>query len=119
MKRLTAAAVTLGVLIVATSQTAPLARARVVRGAPRPAIPATALQDVVKRYCQRCHSDVQRKGNMSLQAFDVTAAPQMAEIAEKMVAKLRSGMMPPPGNARPTADTLAALTEMLETQLDS
>src|SRR5438874_10099030 len=98
MKRLTAAAATLGILIVVASQTAPLARARVVRGVPRPAIPATALQDVVKRYCQRCHSDAQRKGNLSLQPLDVAAAPQMAEIAEKLEAKLRSGMMPPTGN---------------------
>ena len=36
-----------------------------------------------------------------------------------MIAKLRSGMMPPPGSARPAPDTIAALVQSLELQLDS
>jgi hypothetical protein len=60
-----------------------------------------------------------RRGNLSLAPFDVAAASANGEIAEKIIAKLRSGMMPPPGERRPSGDTLAALTETLETQLDS
>ena len=66
---------------------------------------------VVLRYCVVCHNDVALTGNLSLQAFDVTAAPQMAETAEKIIVKLRAGMMPPPGMPRPGADTLLALVE--------
>jgi hypothetical protein len=43
----------------------------------------------------------------------------MGDVAEKMIAKLRSGMMPPPGQRRPKGDTLETLTVSLESQLDS
>lgn len=90
------------------------------RPAPKAARVAPAsLNEVVKTYCQRCHNETQKRGNLSLATFDASAAPRMADVAEKMVAKLRSGMMPPPGQKRPTADTLNALVQSLESQLDS
>ena len=84
-----------------------------------PRLPAAALNDVVKKSCQRCHSDAVRRGNLSLETFDVAAAPKAPDVAEKMIAKLRSGMMPPPGSPRPGPDTLAALVETLESQMDA
>ncbi len=77
------------------------------------------LNGVVKQYCQKCHNPTMRRGNLSLTTFDVGTAPLQAEVAEKMVAKLRSGMMPPVGSARPSADTVNALVMSLERQLDS
>ncbi len=56
---------------------------------------------------------------MSLAAFDVATAPQHADIAEKMVRKLRLGMMPPPGAKRPGPEVLTALLESLEGRLDA
>ena len=85
----------------------------------RVAIPAADLNAVVKRSCQRCHSDAVRRGNLSLESFDVGAAPKSPEVAEQIISKLRSGMMPPPGSARPGPDTLAALMESLESQMDA
>ncbi|HJU75689.1 MAG TPA: DUF1592 domain-containing protein [Gemmatimonadaceae bacterium] len=79
----------------------------------------TSLNEVVKTYCTRCHNDEQRRGNLSLATFDAAAAAKTGDVAEKMVAKLRSGMMPPPGQRRPKGDTLDALTTSLEQQLDS
>ena len=35
-----------------------------------------------------------------------------------MIRKLRAGMMPPPGMARPSPETLMALVEELETRID-
>jgi cytochrome c5 len=122
MRRLTAIAVTLGVLVVVVGQTAatPVPSGAALSVSARPTtIPADALNEVVKRYCQRCHSDTQRRGNLTLTPFDVAAAPRMADVAEKVVAKLRSGMMPPPGSTRPAADTLDALVATLESQLDA
>ena len=78
-----------------------------------------ALNGVVKEYCAKCHSPTVRRGNLSLAAFDVGTAAGQADVAEKVVAKLRLGMMPPPGSARPAADTLQALMTLLERQLDS
>jgi hypothetical protein len=80
---------------------------------------SAALNGVVKQYCQRCHNDETRRGNFSLSQFDVDSAPKSAEAAEKVIAKLRAGMMPPPGQRRPSPDTLAALVATLERQLDA
>src|SRR4029077_18897446 len=48
----------------------------------------------------------------------VDTAAQHADVAEKMIRKLRAGMMPPPGARRPDAATLVALAETLETRID-
>jgi len=116
-KVLSAAAAMLGILLVIAGGTAATTARRPL--APRTTIPADVLTQVVKRYCQRCHNDELRRGNLSLRDFDVATAPQMAELSEKVVAKLRSGMMPPPGQMRPSTDTLQVLVETVEHQLDS
>ncbi len=82
-------------------------------------ITSASLNDVVKRSCQRCHNDRLRRGNLSLETFDVADAPAEAEVAENVIAKLRLGMMPPPGSAKIAPDTLAALIATLESQLDA
>ena len=77
------------------------------------------LNAVVQRYCSRCHGERRQNGNLTLAEFDVGAPGENAQIAEKMIRKLRAGMMPPPGSRRPSADTLLALVETLETQMDA
>jgi mono/diheme cytochrome c family protein len=73
---------------------------------------------VVEESCQLCHNDASLAGNMSLDAFDLSAPEATAELAEKMVRKLRAGMMPPAGVPRPPEEDLAALAAHLETRLD-
>jgi uncharacterized protein DUF1592/uncharacterized protein DUF1588/uncharacterized protein DUF1587/uncharacterized protein DUF1595/uncharacterized protein DUF1585 len=83
------------------------------------AIPSAASDnEVIRRYCVRCHSDRRLRGNLSLEPFDAEHPEAMGEIAEKMVVKLRAGMMPPPGANRPEGDTLAILVAALEGRLD-
>ena len=84
-----------------------------------PALSAAELTAVVQRYCAVCHNDQLLTGNLSLQRFDVAAAPAQAATAEKMIVKLRAGMMPPPGAPRPSPDTLLELVETLERSLDA
>ncbi len=79
--------------------------------------PAT-LTAVVQQYCVVCHNDQLLTGNVSLANFDVDQAAQNAEKAERMVRKLRAGMMPPPGIPRPGGDTLLALVETIEANVD-
>ena len=79
--------------------------------------PAT-LTEVVQQYCVVCHNDALLTGNLSLQAFAVENASDRAEDAEKMIRKLRAGMMPPPGIPRPSPDTLLALVQTLESVVD-
>jgi hypothetical protein len=83
-----------------------------------PALTAAELTAVVQRYCQVCHNDQLLTGNMSLQGFDVANPMAKPEIAEKMIQKMRVGMMPPPGAPRPGQDTLDELVSTLEQTMD-
>ena len=61
-----------------------------------------------------------RRGELSLASFDVAKAGEHADVAEKIVRKLRTGMMPPREAARkPDAATRLALVTALETTLDA
>ena len=80
--------------------------------------PSDARDDVVARYCVRCHNDRRLVGNLSLEGFKTGDAPVAAETAERMIRKLRAGMMPPPGARRPAGDTLEALARFMEEAID-
>ena len=92
---LLAAAVVLAALL------APSARAAQSAAAPSP--PASHAT-VVGTYCVTCHSDRTRTGGLSLEHADLTDIPKSAETWEKVIRKVRVGMMPPPGMPRPPAD---------------
>lgn len=74
--------------------------------------------EIVEQFCVRCHNERRLLGGMSLEEFDATDAASDAELAERMIRKLRAGMMPPPGARRPAPDVLAGLAASLEEQLD-
>ncbi len=75
-------------------------------------------QGVVATACTRCHNDRRMRGNMSLDSFEVGHAEDQPAVAERMIRKLRAGMMPPPGVRRPSEDSLTALAAVLEARLD-
>ncbi len=78
-----------------------------------------ALTGVVKNSCAAsCHSERRKAGDLSLAAFDVGAATKDPEVSEKIILKLRAGMMPPPGSRRPAGDTLTQLADALERSMD-
>lgn len=74
---------------------------------------------LVRRTCLTCHNDQSLRGNLSLQHFDVTAAADSADVAERMIRKLRAGMMPPRAVPRPDREALLRLVETLEHNLDT
>ncbi|MGH9336191.1 MAG: hypothetical protein ACRD21_20840, partial [Vicinamibacteria bacterium] len=80
---------------------------------------ASALDAVVEDYCIACHNDVSRVGGMSLEAFDLEHPEKSAELAEKMIRKLRAGLMPPAGMPRPEDEAALALVESLERGIDA
>src|SRR5262249_18561666 len=85
-----------------------------------PVAPAGEAQTkLVKQYCAGCHSEQGKSGGLSLAGFDVAKADKNAEVAEKMIRKLRAGMMPPPGARRPDAAALGDLVDTLETKIDT
>src|SRR5436190_23526141 len=68
--------------------------------APMSAVDARA---VIEEYCLTCHDDDKQKGELTLEKFDPAKAELSADVAEKMIRKLRAGMMPPPeADRRPT-----------------
>lgn len=73
---------------------------------------------VLEEYCVRCHSERRLRGNLSLEGFDAAEPHLTGDVAEKIIVKLRAGMMPPPGVSRPEGDTLRALVESLEQRMD-
>ncbi len=74
---------------------------------------------VVGQYCATCHSDRGKAGGLSLAAFDASKATEHPDLAEKIIRKLRAGMMPPAGARRPADDTLSNLAAALETRIDT
>src|SRR5207253_7842488 len=90
------------VLIVAIVFAAPLAQAA---GPAGPAEPA----EVINKYCVTCHNDKARTGGLTLEHVDFADVPKGAETWEKVIRKVRAGMMPPIGAARPEATQLHAL----------
>jgi hypothetical protein len=81
-----------------------------------PTLAATTA--TIRQYCTTCHSDRGKAGGLSLAAFDAADAVTEAVVAEKMIRKLRAGMMPPPGAKRPDEQTLQGMAAALETHID-
>jgi hypothetical protein len=74
---------------------------------------------LIGEYCLECHDADKAKGDLVLEDFDPAKPDQRADVAEKIVRKLRAGMMPPSGKDRPAEATLAAFAAALETKLDA
>ena len=88
----------------------------------RPAVgraPAVTGKAVIEQYCLECHDADKAKGDLVLEGFDPASVEQRADLGEKMIRKLRAGMMPPAGSERPPEATLAALAATLERKLDA
>src|SRR5205807_9153807 len=70
------------------------------------------------RYCVGCHSQKAKTGGVVLEGLDWTHPGANAAVLEKVIRKVRTGEMPPPGLPRPDAGTAGAFTKGLEDALD-
>ncbi len=75
-------------------------------------------RELLDRYCVSCHNDNLRTAGLALDTMDVASVGEGAEVWEKVVRKLRAGMMPPVGRPRPDRESYVSLTSYLETELD-
>jgi mono/diheme cytochrome c family protein len=73
---------------------------------------------IVRQYCAGCHSERGKAGGLSLADFDLQRATDHPDVAERMIRKLRAGMMPPAGARRPDDATLLSLRRSLESRMD-
>ncbi len=76
-------------------------------------------QALINRYCVTCHNQRLKTAKLELDALDVTHPEKDALSWERAIRKLRGGMMPPPGAARPAVADAQALAASLETALDA
>ena len=81
--------------------------------------PASSHRRVVDRYCVTCHNQKLKTAGLMLDEADVARPGEGAEIWEKVVRRLRTGMMPPPNMPQPSIEERRALLSWLETSLDS
>jgi mono/diheme cytochrome c family protein len=77
-----------------------------------------AAVQLVQRYCVGCHNTRVKAGGLLLDQLDAGQPEQHPEIFEKVVRKLRTGMMPPSGAPRPDRAMLDRLATTVETALD-
>ncbi|HYR43463.1 MAG TPA: DUF1592 domain-containing protein, partial [Terriglobia bacterium] len=91
------------------------------------AVPSDAVaaqRAVVTQYCSTCHSDTAKAAGMDsarkidFDALDIAHVSRDAETWERIVRKLRAGMMPPSGMRRPDPATYKGLIAWLENELD-
>ena len=81
--------------------------------------PASNHRGVLDRYCVTCHNQKLKTAGLTLDQADVAHPDQGAEIWEKVIRKVRGGIMPPPNMPQPSVEERRALLSWLETSLDS
>src|SRR5256712_2790373 len=69
-------------------------------------------------YCVTCHNQKTAVAGLMLDKVDAAKAGQDPAVWEKVVHKLRSRALPPPGRPRPDAPSYQALITHLESELD-
>src|SRR5512138_2142543 len=90
--------------------------------APSPESRAASPESLVSQYCMGCHSDRIKSGGLALSTLNLDApadTAQSAEVAEKVIRKLRGGLMPPPTARRPDAHATAEFVSWLENKIDT
>ncbi|HET9385515.1 MAG TPA: DUF1587 domain-containing protein, partial [Gemmatimonadales bacterium] len=80
--------------------------------------PASSHRGMLDRYCVTCHNQRLATAGLKLDEADIANPGAGAEIWEKVVRKLRTGMMPPPEMPQPSMDDRRALLSWLDTSLD-
>jgi cytochrome c551/c552 len=78
----------------------------------------TASRALFDQYCVTCHNQQLKTAGLTLDKADLNDIPGGAANWEKVVMKLRSGMMPPLGRPRPDQGAIDSTVSLLESHLD-
>ncbi len=74
--------------------------------------------ETINRYCTDCHNLTEQEAGLVLENADLLHPGAHRAKWEKVIRKLRAGLMPPPGGRRPSQKEAAKLVSYLETRLD-
>ena len=89
------------------------------RRAPLPGVAADSdFQKTVSTYCFTCHNDKLKTGGLALDRPELADVAAHADVWEKVIRKVRTGMMPPAGVPRPSAAERDVLLSSLVASLD-
>src|SRR5882724_10778252 len=83
-----------------------------------PAASLTPAGELVNKYCVSCHNQRLKTANLTLDRVDAEHVANSAEAWEKVIVKLRSRAMPPPGLPRPDNATYDKVSDWLEAEID-
>src|SRR5688572_16156339 len=86
-----------------------------ITGAAQTAAPDRAF---LTQYCVTCHNEKSKTADLLLDKMDLGRVGENVEEWEKVVRKLRTGLMPPAGARRPDRAAIDAFTARLEAELD-
>jgi hypothetical protein len=75
-------------------------------------------QPVLSQYCVTCHNQRLKTAGLMIDAMDFDHVAKDAAAWEKVVRKIRTGMMPPSGARRPERSVLDGFAATLEARLD-
>jgi hypothetical protein len=84
----------------------------------RPQPAASPQRAMLDQYCVTCHNERLKTAGLTLDKMDLDHVPDHADVWEKVILKLRGGMMPPLGMPRPDATSVSAMVNFLETSID-
>jgi Protein of unknown function (DUF1587)/Protein of unknown function (DUF1595)/Protein of unknown function (DUF1592)/Planctomycete cytochrome C len=79
---------------------------------------AATQRALLDQYCVTCHNDKTKRANLTLEKLDLTTVGDNPQLWEKVIRKLRAGVMPPPGMRRPPVAEYEGLRDWLEAEID-
>lgn len=79
---------------------------------------ASDYRVVLDRYCVTCHNERLQTGNLALDTVNIDNIHEDAAVWEKVLQKLQTQSMPPPGRPRPDQATYEAFASWTEDALD-
>src|SRR5262245_57090396 len=73
---------------------------------PTQKVPSTSAESaLLEKYCVSCHSEARKAGGLALDRAAIDNIRTNPVVWEKVVLRMRTGLMPPPGVPRPDRAT--------------
>jgi len=84
----------------------------------RETLPPPEHWKVLDQFCVKCHNTEDWAGGVAFDTADAAALGEDAQTWEKVIRKLRAGMMPPAGKPRPPRPVLEGFASELASRMD-
>jgi mono/diheme cytochrome c family protein len=81
-------------------------------------LPGADYRATLEKYCVTCHNQRVQTAGLALDTLNLAEIPAHAETWEKVIRKLRTGLMPPAGMPRPDRAVYDGFASWLETEID-